>query len=89
MISLVVVNGQYSSVAVLRVCTEVAFHALEYRLWGTLASVVVTHQLSSCCSWVLERGLHSCGTWTQVPCDMRYLPSQGWNRCLLYCKADS
>ena len=63
-ISLVVVNGQYSPVAVLRVCTAVAFHALAYRLWGTLVSVVVTHQLSSCCSWALERALHSCGTWT-------------------------
>ena len=46
-LSLVVVGGLLIVVASL----------VEHGLWGTLASVVVAHGLSSCSSWALEHRL--------------------------------
>ena len=45
--SLVVVNGGYSQNVVLRLLIAVA-SLVEHGLWGTQASVVVAHGLSSC-----------------------------------------
>ena len=45
-------------VAVCRLLVVVASLG-EHWLWGTQASVLVRHGLSSCGSWALERGLSS------------------------------
>ena len=58
-LSLVVVSGGYSLVAVHRLIV-VAF-LVEYGLLGMWASAVAAHGLSRCGSWALGHRLNSCG----------------------------
>ena len=46
--------------------TEVASLLVAHRLEGPRASVVVGHRLSTCRLQALERGLSSCGTWSEL-----------------------
>ena len=54
-----------------------------------IASVVVTHRLSSCRSRALEHRLSSCGARAYCPEACRIVPDQELNLCLLLWQVDS
>ena len=53
--SIVVVSGDYSAV-VMMASHFVASLVVEHRLYGSRASIVAAHGLSSCTSWALRQG---------------------------------
>ena len=70
----------------LQECVYMSTHVCIYMY---IASVVVTHRLSSCRSRALEHRLSSCGARAYCPEACRIVPDQELNLCLLLWQADS
>ena len=82
-ISLVVVNGGYSPVALLGFLIAVTSLAARGGALGHVGFNSCGQWLSSCGSQALKHGLNSCGTACGI------FPDQGSNPCLLHWQVDS
>ena len=87
--SLVVASGGNFLVAVCRLLIAVASLVAEQRLWGSWASVVAAHGLSSWGSQTLEHRLSSAVHGLSCSAACGIFPDRGSKLCLLHWQVDS